>query len=845
MNNHCLEEQRFTLALRGSYSEIYELNTLTNRSTLIFSNSAHLLPVGVNGLWDTSLILAAVVHPEDRAHVAKSFMGKTLRARFAQGCTEVAEEFRRIGQDGQYYWVSAIVVPLHEEGDVGNTFMLLVKDITERKIQDRQQRLQQQYNLALRNIYDEFFECNLTQNYYRIMHHVPNKYVIPPMAGALDKHIVLVAENMIHPEDKERFLHFFDIETMRAKFAQGQEFLMGEFRKRMVSGGYQWAALTLFPLHRGEGDDEIYLVFVMDINARKKAQEIAQQNILLEKQRLADERYRIIIEQTNTLVFEWSRENAVHYFSPELGQRFAGTYDSRNILNIWEEDGVVHPDDLPSVVEFRTHCLTLSHPEMIIRLRTRANTFIWCKVVLSCQCDAQGTPTRYIGTLNDVHEATCASLALHYRAEYDMLTGIFNMQTFYARAEHLLQTQPERPYSIIRMDIDRFKVINDLYGLEAGDLLLKKIARLLNARMSPHSVCGRINADVFCLCVDYTEDQTLAFIREMSAELTHYPLPSRLVPSFGICRVDNRETPINVLCDWAHLALKTVKGNVLVYHAFYDETLRNFILEEKKIESEMHEALTQGQFQLYIQPKVAIDSKKVVGGEGLVRWIHPVEGIIYPDRFIPQFEKNGFVIHLDEYIWERTCMVLRDWLDRGLPAVPVSVNMSCIHIHDTRLCEKLLNLTQKYNLPPQLLELELTESVFLDNEADMVTAIKRLQKHGFIFSLDDFGAGYSSLNMLKSLPINTIKIDRGFLSEVSATERGKTIIRHIISLAKAMNMHIVAEGVENGDQARFLLDAGCAVAQGFYYSPPVPVTVFENMAFDNSPLPSPALHRPQ
>lgn len=502
-------------------------------------------------------------------------------------------------------------------------------------------------------------------------------------------------------------------------------------------------------------------------------------------------------------------------------------------MHVWQEDNVIHPDDLVAFSGFLFDSRTQQHPEMTVRFRKCDNSFIWCKVVLSCQRDADGQPSRYIGTLNDVHDATCSIIALHYRAEYDMLTGIFNMQTFYARAEQLLRENPERPYSIIRMDIDRFKVINDLYGLEAGDRLLKNIAQLLSDRMNMYSVCGRISADVFCMCVDYSGDEILAFVAEMGEQLGRYPLPSKLVPSFGICHVDSTDTPINALCDWAHLALKTVKGNVLVSHAFYDETLRKRILEEKKIESEMHSALEQGQFQLYLQPKVHIATEKIVGSEGLVRWIHPTEGMIVPNRFIPLFEKNGFIIRLDEYIWEQSCILLRRWLDRGRKVTPLSVNVSRMHIHDTRLCEKLLNLLKTYNLPPHLLELELTESVFLDNESAMVDTIKTLQEHGFIFLLDDFGAGYSSLNMLKSLPIDTIKIDRGFLSEVSATERGKTIIRHTIALAQDMHMKVVAEGVENGDQAAFLLDAGCTVAQGFYYSPPVPIPVFEKMAFDH------------
>lgn len=829
-----LEEQRFSLALRDIYCEIYELDTVENTSKLLFSSNTKLLPVGVTSLEKTQDIINNALHPDDRAHVTASFSGASLRARFEQGCSEVVEEFRRLGRAGTYHWVSAVVVPLRDQKKaVSNKVMLLVKDISLRKKQEQQQRLHEQYTLALQNIYDELFECNVTQNSYRTVYHVPNKYMIPPQSGTLSEAVLDIALHMVHPDDSQRFLDFFSLDTLRESFATGKEYLEAEFRKKLLRGGYHWASLAVFPLRAVDGDDEMFIVFVMDINQRKKAEEIARHNIFLERQRLADERYKIIVEQTNTLVFEWAREDGMHYISPELVERFAGAYSDRDIMQVWQDDAVIHPDDLSAFASFMDDSRTQQHPEMTVRFRKRDGTFIWCKVVLSCLSNAQGELVRYIGTLNDVHDATCSVIALHYRAEYDMLTGIFNMQAFYARAEQLLRENPDCSYSILRMDIDRFKVINELYGLEAGDLLLKTMARLISERMNAQSVCGRISGDVFCMCVDYSEEEILNFIDAMTAELAKYPLTSRLVPSFGICRVDSRDTPINVLCDWAHLALKTVKGNVLVSHAFYDETLRKRILEEKKIETEMHFALEDGQFQLYLQPKVQIATEKIVGFEGLVRWQHPTEGLIQPDRFIPLFEKNGFIIRLDEYVWEQSCILLRTWLDRGKKVMPVSVNVSRMHIHDTRLCEKLLDLMTRYNLPPHMLELELTESVFLDNEKNLVETMETLQKHGFLFSLDDFGAGYSSLNMLKSLPIDTIKIDRGFLTEVAATERGKTIIRHTISLANALQMKVIAEGVENASQAAFLQDAGCAVAQGFYYSPPVPIAVFEKMAFEH------------
>lgn len=837
-----LQAQRFAVALRDTHTEIHEVDLDTNQSTLLVNNGVHLVPVGVGGLKEPEVIAARTIHPDDRTKVVDAFTGAKLRQRFEAGQAEVDAEFRRLAVDGAYRWVHGVALPLREASGAARKAMLLIKDITERKREEQQRRLAEQYDRALRVIYDELYELNVTRDVYRIVYHVDDTYVTPPDVGKISEAVLDVSERMIHPDDKERFLAFFDLDKVRASFAAGREFLQDEFRKLWTDGAWHWASLTMFPLTPPAPDqgcegpeDEIYLVFIMDIDARKRAEEIVHENALRESQRIADERYRIIVEQTNTLVFEWCTANDSRFLSPELTRRFAGNYDGRDLLRVWREDAVIHPDDLPRLDEFRQAATVRERSEMTVRFLRRQGGYIWCKVAIACVRDENGDPYRYIGTLNDVDDATRSIQALRYRAEYDPLTGVHNMQTFYARTEQLIRDNPGREYSIIRMDIDRFKVVNDLYGMEEGDRLLKTIAAALRELLPEHSACGRLSGDIFCACVDSTREDILAFVKAMTEKLAAYPLASRLVPSFGICRVDSPDTPVSVLCDWANLALKTVKGNVLVGHAFYDETLRNRILVEKNIENRMNEALEQGQFRMYLQPKVYIPTSRIIGSEGLVRWV-PADGtIIPPEEFIPLFEKNGFIIRLDEYIWEQACRTLRRWLDRGLTPAPVSVNVSRLHIHDTRLCEKIAALIDRYRLPPHLLELELTESMFLDNNDALLKTVNTLQERGFLLSLDDFGAGYSSLNMLKGLPIDIIKIDRAFLGEVVTSPRGRTVVRHTIALARDLDLQVIAEGVESGEQAAFLLDAGCALAQGFHYAPPLPVAEFERLAFGASP----------
>ena len=300
---------------------------------------------------------------------------------------------------------------------------------------------------------------------------------------------------------------------------------------------------------------------------------------------------------------------------------------------------------------------------------------------------------------------------------------------------------------------------------------------------------------------------------------------------FGICPVEKRRTPVHVLCDWAHLALKTVKGSDLTNYAFYDGELRARLLDENNIKDQMHEALEKGQFVLYLQPKVEISSGRIVGAEALARWQHPTDGLILPGRFVPLFERNGFIVRFDEYIWEQTCKMLRLWLDKGYRPTPVSINVSRMHFNDDRFCGKLLTLTDKYRLPRHLLELELTESAFFESERTLIRVMNDLQEQGFVFSMDDFGTGYSSLSTLRALPFNIVKLDRTFISDGTDNERGQIVARNTVTLARQLKMKIIAEGVETVEQARFLLSIGCNYAQGYYYSRPVDPEEFEVLSF--------------
>ncbi len=419
---------------------------------------------------------------------------------------------------------------------------------------------------------------------------------------------------------------------------------------------------------------------------------------------------------------------------------------------------------------------------------------------------------------------------LRSKAMFDSLTGIYNEFAFSSEATQLIQSHPERQYVIVRFDISRFKMVNDMFGKQKGDDLLKFIAAILHDHISPEDCYGRIGGDVFCICTkESAEKDIFDLIYRITYHVEAFPINFRLTPYFGICLV-NPEVSLSTLLDWSGLALKTVKGSNLTNYAFYNNQMREKLLEESRIENEMDNALEGGQFVVHLQPKCNIETSKVVGAEALVRWIHPETGVIPPDLFIPLFEKNGFIVQLDEYIWEETCKILHSWQEKGYPLVPVSVNISRVHIFDPGFCDKITSLIQKYKIPIQMLELEFTESAFVSNLNELYHIMALLKERGFTLSMDDFGSGYSSLNMLKSSPVNVIKIDKEFFNESTCTESGRVIMQNTISMLRQLKMQIVAEGVETKEQASFLLASGCSTAQGYYYSKPINISSFEEFA---------------
>lgn len=418
---------------------------------------------------------------------------------------------------------------------------------------------------------------------------------------------------------------------------------------------------------------------------------------------------------------------------------------------------------------------------------------------------------------------------LKEQIEISRLTGLYNKHAFYQNAENLIRNNPDKQYEIIVFDIEKFKIINDLFGTAEGDKLLKYFAQKLQEIVAEEGIAGYRGADNFVICVECgTSEEIDAMEQEIHDYINKFPINIKIQICIGIYQVTKRDVPVSIMCDRAGMAAASIKGNELKHYAYYDDSMRQKLINDQIILNEMQEALDQRQFQVYIQPKCRVDNEELIGGEALVRWVHPEKGVISPGVFIPLFEKNGFITKLDYYVWEETCRIIRKWKDEGLETVPLSVNISRLNFYLPGFETVFEKLLEKYELTPGDLYLEVTESAYT-NESDIIfSQLSRLQDKHFTILMDDFGSGYSSLNMLQEAPVDELKLDMKFLLGKDEKKRSEIILEALIKMAKRLGFQIIAEGVENKEQCEMLLRLGCYFGQGYYFSKPISSEDFEN-----------------
>lgn len=433
--------------------------------------------------------------------------------------------------------------------------------------------------------------------------------------------------------------------------------------------------------------------------------------------------------------------------------------------------------------------------------------------------------------LEELHLKAKVMEELQYQSDHDELTGIYSQSAFCREARRLIDAGKGVNFTLIRWDIEKFKLVNELFAVATGDRMLKAAAQSMAHRMKGRGVFARWESDNFVMCFPDSAvapvDVMDAIVGDIRDNFEEAGLTQSVVVASGVYRIDDPNLQITQMCDRAGMAMQMVKGDYNRHMAFYDDEMRQRIIDEQDILDNMEAALQNNEFEVYLQPVYDILSGHPASAEALVRWNRPGRGVISPGVFIPLFERNGFVSKLDYYVWDRVCHIQMKRAEEGLTPMPISVNFSRKSLFNPYVYEQVVALTEEHCIDPSLFRIEVTESAYMDNAAQLIETVEKLQAYGYPVLLDDFGSGYSSFNTLKDIPVDILKIDMKFMEGFENGGRVGTILASILRMTKWLGIPVIAEGVETVDQYEFLRSIGCEFNQGFYFARPMRYEDFE------------------
>lgn len=431
---------------------------------------------------------------------------------------------------------------------------------------------------------------------------------------------------------------------------------------------------------------------------------------------------------------------------------------------------------------------------------------------------------------------SCEDISSILEGEIDPLTGLYNSSGFHKHVNEWIESHPGKRYRIQRYDIDRFKDINGVYGYAVGNRLLKHMGEHMRQLDTPETFSAHLNADHFvrfcsedALSVNYYFDAFNDCFKE-------YDLKIPITMHIGVYDLCEPDCDSFTMSYKALLALQSIKGNLSKKIAYYEKGMMQLEYERQELLKDVESAIRNDEFEVWFQPQVDYEKRELIGAEALVRWRHPKKGLIQPGMFIPLLERSDYISAVDKYVIDKACGFVRGWMDKD-PAgksIIVSVNLSRNDILKSGICDTMKRIVKKHGLPPRCIRFEVTESSYMENSERLISTIKEFNDAGFIIEMDDFGSGYSSLNTLKDIDIDVLKLDMRFLSGAANNEKSKIIISAVINMASALGLPVIAEGVETREQAEMLLAFGCKYMQGYYFSRPVPAAEYEKMLFDTS-----------
>lgn len=567
--------------------------------------------------------------------------------------------------------------------------------------------------------------------------------------------------------------------------------------------------------------------FVIYDDIEKKEKIITKQN---NGQRYDSERIARSYNHNMLIIYDCLTKKCDYsYFVKE---QFEADFDSRPLWQIMKDDGILSEKQ---AIKFKNKLeefenLTEPHAHYTeFYIKNIDQIWKWYRVGFICDV----TESKIIISFTDISDEIGFHRRLSRMTECDELTGLQKRSLFCHTVEDLIAANQEvknnSGFALIFIDIIKFKAINEILGAAEGDRILIYMSELLNEYTKEFGAASRLDSDSFALFIKADRKLTEEIVNSILRKFSSYILSFEVSCNAGIYLTSEENISVDSMIDRASLAQSTIKGNYSQKYIFYAEEMRNQMLSEQEISGIMATALNENQFVVYYQPQYNHSTGMLVGSEALVRWNHPEKGLISPGIFIPLFEKNGFITRLDLYVFEKVCIFLRKIIDEKYSIVPISTNFSRYDIFKTDYIESIEKIRQKYDIPAKYIRVEITESATVGGSVYVNEIIKKLHNCGYIVEMDDFGSGYSSLNVLKDVDFDIVKLDMKFLSSESGNNRGGTILSSIVRMTQWLNMPVIAEGVENTAQADFLNSIGCNYIQGYLYSRPLPEEQYLNL----------------
>ena len=690
---------------------------------------------------------------------------------------------------------------------------------------------------TMKNFY-EIASINLTKGTCHIVHNGAGNQPGYTLDLSLDQ-VLQRTYQSVAPEHQESFKRTFSQEAQLAAIAKGQDEYSLTFLRRNAENRWVWVE-TIATRQYNPYDDDILVCIV----SHMVDEQTVQEQLLLRTLRTSVEKQEGWgqYEALSARIFHGLAY--VDYDDGRSSRYFIGALANELGCSHLELALAISPnipkEDRDNFRKNRKEALRTKEETFIThyRVRTLNGTWIWVSNTATRFRDKEGNEGYIYFLVDSTYEQTLKEQlrvqkkevdALRKHVQTDQMSGTYTREYFLEKAQEMIDQNPSDVY-IARLNIVHFRVINELHGTEKCDQLLWEIGQKLKAQGQEEGfIVGRFAADRFYLCIRRADFERINFVKKIFVSW----LGMDVSFNYGVCLVEE-DCSVHVLCDRADMALNDKRKGETSYIRYYNEAFHQKLMQKREIESEMEHALAERQFCIYIQPKFDVEMECVVGGEVLVRWQHPQKGLVPPGVFISVFEKNGFIRELDYYVWEETCRFLAKAKEQGLPQYPLSVNVSRIHFYSTALEQKWIDLLEKYRLDAKCIELEITESICEENSDMIITQCKELQKLGFRVSMDDFGSGYSSLNMLKKLPLDILKMDLKFLEEDENTDldqkmKGRDILRTQIELAHTIGLDVVVEGMETKEQKDFVKEIGSCAAQGYYYAKPMPASEYAEM----------------